>query len=150
MGNEPTYRFGAAAAAIGISEQALRNWLTRNEVDLFEKRPGGGWRSFSESDIFVLSVTAELVKFGCPVDDAVRIARECLGSMNFATLTDMPQHIWAAPMPESSARQKLRWEGATDYGLLWAYREREPLPGAVQITVPVCLAEARKRLEVKG
>ncbi|GLT00116.1 hypothetical protein GCM10007897_15000 [Sphingobium jiangsuense] len=86
------YRFSQAAEIIGISRAALRNWMTRNQLDLFDERPANGWRSFSENDVMILALAAKLVAFGASVDDAVMAAKGVLTNMG-----GHPMYYWAAP-----------------------------------------------------
>ncbi len=92
-----SYRFGQAAKAIGVTEAALRNWMTRNQLDLFDERPANGWRSFSENDVMVLALAAKLVAFGASVDDAVRATTDALANVNFRNMDGLPYYYWAAP-----------------------------------------------------
>lgn len=64
------FRFGQASQAIGISEGALRNWIARDQLDLWEDREGAGWRSFTEEQIYHLALVAVLVRFGAKVTEA--------------------------------------------------------------------------------
>lgn len=131
------FRFSQAAAAIGVTEAALRNWMTRNNLDLFDARPAGGWRTFSERDIFVLAIAAELIRFNAPVRAAVEAARTGLGDMNFKTLAGMPNHLFAAPNAHG-------WDARTDEGLVRATSGSHSI---LKINVPKCLHAARLRLD---
>jgi hypothetical protein len=65
------FKFGQAAYGIGVTEKTLRNWLQRGQVDLVTERgPDDAHYSFAIADLVVLSVVAELVRYGCPVRTA--------------------------------------------------------------------------------
>lgn len=64
------YRFKQAASAIGISEPALRAWLTRENLGIWDDRPQRGWRTFTDDDISKLALVAELVSYNAKVKEA--------------------------------------------------------------------------------
>jgi hypothetical protein len=90
------YRFGLAAAAIGMSEAALRNWMTRNKIDLWEQRPEGGWRQFSLRDVFVLSLVAELVSYGARVDQGVAAVQAALAEVPENEPINLPNPLYGS------------------------------------------------------
>lgn len=98
----PTYRFGVVAAALGVNEQTLRNWLHRaKDPDLFTERPQGGWRSFDERDVWVLAIVAEFMRFGATTNEAVDAARQAMDiRRNARTLEGVPRSLFAAPSPD--------------------------------------------------
>lgn len=98
----PIYRFGVVAAAIGVNEQTLRNWLFRaKDLDLFTERPQGGWRSFDERDVWVLAIVVELMRFGATINEAVDAARQAMDiRRNGRTLEGVPHSLFAAPAPD--------------------------------------------------
>ena len=129
------YRFGHVAFAVGLGEPALRNWLRRNKIDLFEAQPESGWRVFTENDVFVLALAVELVRFGSPVKDAVDAIRKAMGFVNFKTWEHLPQVIFAAP--DGSG-----WYAGDNEGLVHARCG----PAYMKIAVPEVMNTARKRL----
>jgi len=129
------YRFGHVAHAIGLGEPALRNWLRRNKIDLFEAQPESGWRIFTENDVFVLALAAELVRFGAPVKEAVDAMRAAMGMVNFKTWDKLPNYIYAAPVEPG-------WYASENEGLV---ADRSG-PTLVKVAVPVVMSAARKRL----
>lgn len=131
------YRFPQAAMGIGLTEPALRNWVGRNDVDLFGERPKGGWRWFSENDVFVLAVAAELVRFGAKVQPAVDAAREGLAFTNFSTWEGLPNHLYAAP--EATGR----WVANSNRELVLEVTGALTL---VELNVPRILQATRVRL----
>lgn len=131
------YKFGQVAAAIGVSEASLRNWMTRYELDLFGARPRGGWRTFIEKDVYVLALAAELVRFGGTVCEAVGAARQRLGLIDAANFEELPRYIYAAPDGPG-------WFTADDEGMVAA---KTNSPTIVKIAVPICLSHARRRLQ---
>ena len=139
MNGIPTYRFSQAAAAIGVTEAALRNWMTRNDLDLFGERPKGGWRSFNRKDVFVLALAAEMVRFGAPVKEAVDAARQGLGMTDLVSLEGMPRWLFCAPDGFGTG-----WGAWDDEGLAM---ELTGGPSLLKIAVPICLNNARKRLD---
>lgn len=135
------YRFGQVAVAVGLGEPALRNWLRRNKIDLFEAQPESGWRVFTENDVFVLAIAAELVRFGAPVKQAVDAVRQAMGFVNFKTWEHLPSYIYAAP-------DSVGWHAADNEGLIHDLCG----PVYVKVSVPEVMSAARKRLlaTVKG
>jgi hypothetical protein len=72
------FKFGQAAYGIGVTDKTLRNWLQREQVDLITGRgPDDAHYSFALADLVILSVVAELVRYGCPV----RTAYDGLGAL---------------------------------------------------------------------
>jgi len=133
----PSYRFAQVAKAIGVTEPGLRNWMTRNKLDLFEGRPERGWRSFSENDVFVLALAAELVRFGAPVEDAVDAVRGGLAEVNFRTWEGLPTHLYASPCRFGG------WRAYKDE----AFATGMSSSGSVlKVPVPIILVAARKTL----
>lgn len=90
------FRFGQAAEAIGVKEAALRNWLSRNNVDLWGERPDGGWRTFTARDVLILSLAAELVSFGAKVDDAVFAVQAAVADAPGADPFELPATLYGA------------------------------------------------------
>lgn len=129
------YRFGLVARAIGLGEPALRNWLRRNEIDLFEPKPESGWLTFTLNDVFVLAIAAQLVRFGAPVKAAVDGVRCGLGSVNFETLEGLPDYLFAAPFGE-------RWEVSGNENLVSSMCG----PVLIKLAPAIIMNEARKRL----
>lgn len=129
------YRFGHVAHAIGLGEPALRNWLRRNKIDLFEAQPESGWRIFTENDVFVLALAAELVRFGAPVKEAVDAVRTAMGMVNFKTWDKLPNYIYAAP-------DQVGWYASENEGLV----SDRGGPTLIKVAVPVVMSAARKRL----
>lgn len=137
--NGKTHRFAAAALAIGISEAALRNWLTRNKVDLHDARPEGGWRGFTEADIIVLAVASHLVGFGMPVATAIDGVRTRLGFANLETYENLPEVLYAS-------RHWGSWVIETDFGILGMHY-RPGIPASfIQVNIRRCIADTRHRL----
>lgn len=136
-GSSPTYRFAQAAQAVGVTEAALRNWMTRNKLDLSEGRPERGWRQFSESDVFVLGLAVELVNYGAVVGEAVEAARIGLADTNYATLEGLPRYLYAARSRFGG------WEIGQDNGMV---RELSGARSVIEIAVPIVLAGVRRRL----
>jgi hypothetical protein len=133
------YRFGQAAAALGVPEQRLRNWLHRHkEIDLFGSRPQGGWRSFTEEDLFVLAVAARLFAYGCPFVTAVNEVRCALDAKWLVEPAKAPPFLFAAETASG-------WCATTDENLLWAYNGRH-LTDLVRISLPQLFAEVRRRV----
>ena len=89
------YRFKQAAYAIGITEAALRNWLTREKLGIWGERPEGGWRTFDETAIFKLAIVAELVSFGIKVMDAYQALELVLVEIPGMSVTDLPDFLYA-------------------------------------------------------
>lgn len=142
LGDPARYRLGDAAEAIGGgpgAEQRIKNWLHRyKDLDLHGARPEkGGWRRFTEADIFVLALAAQLIKFGCPIPVAFREARTTLGSADLETLKDLPDEVFAAETDEG-------WVIEKDEKLLWAIGARGPT--ILKINVPMLFAPVRTRL----
>jgi hypothetical protein len=131
------YKFRQVAAAIGVSEASLRNWMTRYELDLSGSRPKGGWRTFIEKDVYVLALAAELVRFGGTVCEAIGAARQRLGLMDATTFEGLPRFMYAAP-------DGAGWFTADDEGIVAA---KTKSPTVVKISVPICLSQARRRLQ---
>ena len=129
------YRFGHVAHAIGLGEPALRNWLRRNKIDLFEPQPESGWRIFTENDVLVLALAAELVRFGAPVKEAVDAMRSAMGMVNFKTWDKLPNYIYAAP-------DELGWYASENEALV---ADRGG-PTLVKVAAPIVMSAARKRL----
>ena len=98
-----TYRFGQVAAAAGVSDSTLRNWLFRAEtrgkkLDLFTDRPAaGGWRSFDERDVWVFALAAEFMRHGAVIEEAVDAARQGMGLYSPDDLSNVPSYLYAAP-----------------------------------------------------
>lgn len=136
--SQQTYRFGQAAAAIGVKEQTLRNWLFRHgDFDLFNERPEGGWRAFTEADVIVLAVTAELIRVSnATVSQAISAVRLALGEMDFLTNAGMPNVIHFAP-------NGLRWFADENEKLV---REVTGSPTVVSLAVPIVIRSAVGRL----
>ncbi len=137
------YRFSEAAAAIGITEAALRNWMTRNKLDLFEERPEGGWRTFSENDVLVLALAAKLVTFGAKVDEAVQAAGIALANVNFSTMAGLPRYYWAAPSRFGG------WHVDADEGMT-LHQAADGGAAAIRIAPTMVLAGALKLLRAAG
>lgn len=134
---QPSYRFGQVAAAIGVKEQTLRNWLFRHDdLDLFTARPKGGWRSFEEKDVFILAVAAELIRFGAPVKVAIDAVRQGLGFVDFDQVQTIPRLLYAAPDSDG-------WYCDPDENLV---RHVAPALTVAKISVLEVLAAARGRL----
>ena len=131
------YRFGQAAIAIGIPEASLRNWMTRNKLDLFDARPDRGWRTFTENDVYILAMARELVKFGVPVKSAVDAVRIGLGGTNFETWDGLPTFLFAAPDHADE------WVCDQDEGLVLTVTGSATV---AKVAVPIVLAAARRRL----
>lgn len=129
------YRFGQVARAVGVGEPTLRNWLQRNEIDLFEPRPETGWLSFTENDVFVLAVAAELIRLGAKVKPAVDAVRVGLAGVNFKTWEGRPDYLFAAPGENG-------WYASEDENMTATLCG----PSLVKIAVPVVMAAARRRL----
>lgn len=134
----PTYRFGAVAAAIGVNDQTLRNWLFRNKnLDLFTKRPLGGWRSFDERDVWVLALVVELMRFGATINEAVDASRQAMDIRRDARSPEtLPRALYAAPSPNG-------WEIDEDKGLIL---HRSGSRSVLEIPMRSVLSEAARRL----
>lgn len=138
------YRAGKVATAIGITPMAFRNWLRTDRhgggIDLFEQAPDGGWRSFSENDVFVLATAAQLVKFGCPVPRAIQLVRECLGATKFATWEGLPGTIYATIDPDG------RWIADPNEAMLGMGFRNRIAETVIHIRPAVLFANVRRRL----
>lgn len=66
---EPRFTLAAITTGLGIPEVTIRNWLTRNQIDLgaSEGRQKGKWRLFSIRDVLVIATCYHLSKLGVPV-----------------------------------------------------------------------------------
>ena len=91
------YRFSQVASAIGITEAALRSWLTRHRIDVGTNRPEGGWRSFDSEDVYKLAVVAEMLKFGLTVTEAYQALTKCLEDTAHGTVSGLPDFLYARP-----------------------------------------------------
>lgn len=79
---EPVARFSDVAFAIDATPKALRNWLQRDQVDLFSEAPeGGGWRKYPLIDVAILALVRQLVTFGINVETASSLANTILLKM---------------------------------------------------------------------
>jgi len=76
---EPVLRFSDVAFGIDATPKALRNWLQREQVDLFSEVPAaGGWRRFPMIDVAILAIVRHLVAFGFNVETASSAANTIL------------------------------------------------------------------------
>lgn len=91
------YRFGQVAAAIGMNEGQFRNWLTRDRIVLSGHRTSGGWRTFTERDVMVLALAAELVRFGARVFEAVKAVSSAVDNGGLMAMAAPYAQWWAAP-----------------------------------------------------
>lgn len=131
------YRFGQVASAIGVTEAALRNWLTRNNVALWSERPEGGWRSFALRDVYVLALSAELVGYGAKVDDAVNAVQSALAEVLGHEPDKLPSYLYAV-------RTQFGWELLADEGMaLHLGGDRS----VIKLAPLVIMQHARQRLE---
>lgn len=66
---EPRFTLATITAGLGIPEMTVRNWLTRNQIDLgaSEGRQRGKWRQFSVRDVLVIATCYHLSRLGVPV-----------------------------------------------------------------------------------
>ena len=79
---EPVLRFSDVAFCIDATPNALRNWLQREQVDLFSEAPAdGGWRRFPMIDVATLALVRHLVAFGFNVETASSAANTILLKM---------------------------------------------------------------------
>lgn len=131
------YRFGQVAHAVGLGEPALRNWLRRNKVDLYQEQPVSGWRVFVEKDVLVLALAVQLVRFGSPVKAAVEAVQNGLFEWDFETWENLPEWLYFAPSPYDET-----WEAASDEKQLSSLFG----PVYVKVHVPLVLREAHRRL----
>lgn len=67
-------RFSTAAAAIGLTPKAFRNWLQRYDLHLLSDYKTRGWTDFQLGDVSILAITRELVRWGVGVEAANEIA----------------------------------------------------------------------------
>jgi hypothetical protein len=134
----PTYRFGTVAAAIGVNDQTLRNWLFRNkDLDLFTKRPPGGWRWFDERDVWVLSLVVEFMRFGATIAEAVDASRQAMDiRRNARSPETLPDTLYAAPSGYG-------WEIDEDKSLAI---DRSGSPSVLEIPMRTVLSRAVRRL----
>jgi len=142
------YRAPKVAVAIGVTPAAFRNWLRTDRhgggIDLFEQAPDGGWRSFSENDVFVLATAAQLVKFGCPVPRAIQLVRECLGQTNFTTWEGLPAAIYATIDPAGG------WVADPNEGMLGMGFRNRTAEAVIKIKPAILFANVRYRLALNG
>ena len=89
------YRFKQAAYAIGISEAALRGWLTREELGIWGERPKGGWRQFDEETVYRLAIVAELVSYGVKIMNAYEALELVLVEVPGMSVTELPDLLYA-------------------------------------------------------
>ena len=115
------YRFGQAAAAIGITEAALRNWMTRNTIDLWGERPAAGWRTFTKRDVLVLALANEMVRYGAKVDHAVRAVQFAMADAPGADPYRLPAELYAVALPDGT------WDLRGDEGAALAVAARPTL-----------------------
>jgi hypothetical protein len=135
--NDRTYRFSQAAAALGMTEAALRNWMTRSKLDLWGTRPSGGWRTFTDEDVIVLAVAACMVRFGAGANAAVDAIRRVI-----VNAEPIPYSIFAAPYPRGSALDG-KWRASTDKELV---DQMTGGAGVLEIPANRLAAAALKRL----
>lgn len=131
------YRFGQTAAAIGVTGAALRNWMSRNEVDLWGERPEGGWRSFSDRDVYVLALAAELVNYGAKVDEAVNAVQGAIANAPGGDPLGLPSYLYAARSRFGG------WEMHADEGLALTLANHRSV---IKLAPTVIMAEANARL----
>ena len=78
----PTIRFSHAVYALGVTQKTLRNWLSREQVEL--DADAEGWRSFSVLDLAKLTITNELVRYGIGVSAANMAANDAVNMFTHA------------------------------------------------------------------
>lgn len=87
---EPTLRFSDVAFGIEAPPKTLRNWLQREQVDLFSDAPlSGGWRRFPLIDVAILALVRRLVTFGINVETASALAHTILIKMQGDTWLEL-------------------------------------------------------------
>ncbi|WP_191569052.1 MerR family transcriptional regulator [Paracoccus yeei] len=78
----------AVLHATGMSEQTLRNWLTRGRLDLDadRNRKGGGNRQFSQRDVCLIAVANGLANVGIPISEALPLAEAVMPGIDSQVL----------------------------------------------------------------
>jgi len=93
---EPRFPLSAITAGLGIPEVTVRNWLTRNQIDLgaSEGRQRGKWRLFSIRDVLVIATCYHLSRLGVPVSVFSMVYSKVVGlaRMYFSGPVGMVQH----------------------------------------------------------
>ncbi|NYZ14228.1 hypothetical protein HL658_16855 [Azospirillum sp. RWY-5-1] len=93
---EPRFTLAAITAGLGIPEATVRNWLTRNQIDLgaSEGRQRGKWRLFSTRDVLVIATCYHLSRLGVPVSVFSMVYSKVVGlaRMYFSGPVGMVQH----------------------------------------------------------
>lgn len=133
------YRRRQAAYGAGLTAKSLHNWTTLYDLDLFEARPDRGWRTFSENDVFIMAIAAQLVRYGCHVKTAVQGVRTALGMVDFKTFNNLPTYLYAAELNG-------QWLIDSDEGLISMPFANGAPPALVRVFVTRCIADARRRL----
>ncbi|MCP3879224.1 MAG: hypothetical protein GY701_12675 [Sulfitobacter sp.] len=92
-------RFSTVAAAIDLTPKAFRNWLQRYELQLISDHETRSWTNFALSDVAVLALTREMVRWGVGVEEANECAilylRKYVGEI-FAYRNAPPEALTAA------------------------------------------------------
>lgn len=80
MWHRCTFPLRAVLSSTGMSEQTLRNWLTRGRLDLDadKARKEGGNREFSQRDICLIAVANGLANVGIPISEALPLAEKVM------------------------------------------------------------------------
>lgn len=139
------FRRSEAARGAGLTPSAFDGWLNRYDFDLFNIRPSGGWRSFTEEDIFILAVAARLVRFGCPVQTAIDGVHDALfdavheGKLDYSK---MPTYLYAA-------EQDGTWSVHPDRNFA-AFSAGERPEAVIEIALILCLDRVQTRLGTNG
>jgi len=149
----PRFKFGQAAFGAGITAKTLRNWLQRDQIELFNARSEDDAHFvFSLGDLAILAVVAELVRFGMPVrtafDEIGEIRRHIL---MLSTFKNTPLGALAAALMPISlfvTNDGGQWEVQT------LHNDREPEPddgrkfaSVLLVRVPLCFAEVLDRVQ---
>lgn len=149
----PRFKFGQAAYGAGITPKTLRNWLQRGQIELFNERGEDDPHfAFSLGDLAVLSLVAQLVRYGMPVSTAfegiVKIRREIalLASYQNTPLKALEvalngKQIWAMNHGEE-------WALEVVYGIKHLSFDaiEEAIPSLLIIDVAVCFGEVLRRV----
>jgi len=93
--------YGVAAVASDVTQETLRGWLKRKQVEL-EPEAGPersrGWRRFTIRDCFQLALVGRLSGFGVPIRMADDFAREILDEVFDGQNGAQPRNLrWTIP-----------------------------------------------------
>lgn len=78
---QPRFPLAAITSGLGIPEATVRNWLTRNQIDIgaAEGHEKGKWRLFSIHDVLVIATCFHLSRLGVPVSAFSMVYSKVIG-----------------------------------------------------------------------